>query len=286
MSDVCGIIGATNDSGEFSMTSRALPQPESYEADVTRPGLVRAIGALNLVVGLFLFLFGLAALYECGPFLRENHPFRLDPELSQRVVVEMRADLVRSLRERSQTTRDVAEKKRLAVAIDEVTAASTDLSGRVNFSKINAELPWISRYLALNLVSGPPLNLLLALAGVGLWACRNWGRRLAIGLAVLKLGRLLALAGMLVFAVVPALRDTMGEFAATDFGRVFAAQATSASPMAVSGVQLKADEIVRLCTTIGYGYAALALAFSAIYPAILLIVLTRPARRRVRSFRQ
>ena len=201
-----------------------MSHPDSYESDVSSPSLVRAVGGFNLVVGLFLLLFGLAMLYESGPFLKENHPFQLDPELTQRVVIEMRGDLLRSLRERTQATRDEAEKKRLAIAINEVSAASTDLSGRVDFPKINAALPWVSRYLAVNLLSGPPLNLLLAIWAVALLARRNLGRRLAIGLAVIKIVRLLVLAGMLVFAVVPALADTMGEFAATDFGRVFAAR--------------------------------------------------------------
>ena len=48
--------------------------------------------------------------------------------------------------------------------------------------------------------------------------------------------------------------------------------------MAVSTVRLKAEEIVNLCATIGYGYAALAFGFSAIYPAMMLVVLTSARR--------
>ncbi len=257
-----------------------MSHPYPIEAITPRPGLLRAVGGFNLVIGFVLLLFGGAALYECGPFLKENHPFRLDPEFTQRVVIEMNRDLLNSLQTSARAARDEAEKKRLAAAIADVQAITKDDSGQFDSARVNASLPWVSRYMIGNLASGPPLNLLLMLAGLGLLARRNWARRLALGVAALKIGRLLVLAALLVFTVVPALRDTTAAFASTNFGRAFAAHALdTVDRSAIRNVQIKPDELVSIIAAIGYGYAALALGFGAIWPAIVLIVLTRPGAR-------
>ena len=259
--------------------------PEAPAEPVTpRPGFLRAIGVLNLVVGGLLLLFGAGSLYTVGPFLLENDPLQIDPTLTQDVVNDMRREMVETLARREQSARTALEKQKLAEARNDLQTVRTDLNGQVDFGRVNANLPWLSRYLWLNLLSGPALNLLTLVSGIGLILLSKWGRALAIWTAVLKIGRLIALCGLLCFVVVPRLNDVAGQFAGTDFGKAFLRRALdqqdpSTRVVGTPAVRFEPDEMVRILASLGYGYAVMGLALGAIYPTIALVVLTRPAAR-------
>lgn len=259
--------------------------PESHSEPVTPcPGFLRTIGVLNLAFGGVLLLFGAGCLYTVGPFLLDNTPLQIDPALTQVVINDMRREMVETLALREQSARTAAEKQKLAEARNDLQTVRTDLSGRIDFGRVNANLPWLSRYLWLNLLSGPVLNLLTVVSGVGLIFLSKWGRTLAVWVAVLKIGRLIVLCGLMSFVVVPRLSDVAEQFAGTDFGKAFLRRALdqqdpSTTVIGTPAVRFQPDEMVRILAALGYGFAVMGLALGAIYPTVALIVLTRPAAR-------
>ena len=261
-----------------------MAQEADSEPVAPRPGLLRAIGFCHLVFGTLLSLFGAACLFILVPFLVENHPFQVDPVLADDGANEIRREMVASLRRRASTVTSPAETRRLTEARAEMESVRIDLAGQIDLAKVNADLPWISRYLWINILSAPALNFLMIFAGMGLVWKRNWGRALAIGTAVLKLARLIVLAALLALVVVPSTADVADRFGRTDFGRAFIKhardqQGPSLNPFATANINFTPEELVRIIAACGYGYAAIAAALGAIYPAATLLVLSRPGAR-------
>lgn len=247
-------------------------------------GLPRTIGILNIVFGGLLLLVGAGACYVMVPFLRENDPLQFDPEISRGVAEDVRREMLRGLETTAQGERDEAARRRLAAAVAELKGVDTDVARQVDFGKVNADLPWFNRYVWINLLSGLVLNALMVLAGVGLVLLRGWGRGLAVVVSALKLVRLVALASLLAFVVVPRLSGVAGQFAATDFGKSFLQHAmdqrgANPVPLPVPTVRFKPDEFVRVLETLGDFYAVLGLGLGAIYPIVVLLVLRRAGVR-------
>jgi hypothetical protein len=251
------------------MSQEPLPEPVTPQ-----PGLPRTIGVLNLVFGFILLLWGGLSLFVLGPFLVENNPFQLDPVMTRHVVEGVRRDLIETLRSGEKTAGDEAEKRRLSSSRVALESAQTDLAKQVDFGAINRNLPWVSRYLWVDTVSGPALNLLMVVSGVGLLLLSRWGRSMAVLVAALKLLRLLGVSILLAVAAVPAVATTTGKLVRTDVGKAVVKGASGAS--ALPSVQLDPDEFVRIVAALGYGYALMSFGLGAIYPLIVLIVLRRP----------
>lgn len=278
-----GLAGTQIEPGHLLLPERsgdAMSQEPPPEPITPRPGLLRAVGVCNLVFGGLLLVFGAGSLFLLVPFLSENQPFQVNPALANEVADDIRREMVATLRQRESTSRSEPEKRRLAVVRAELQSVRTDLSRQLDLPRVNDDLSWISRYLWINILSGPPLNLALILAGIGLARRRRWGLLLALWTAALKLVRLLTLGLLLAIVVVPSTADAADRFARTDFGRAFVNHARDQQdPFATSAIHFNPEELARILSACGYGYAAMAGALSALYPAALLLVLSRPAAR-------
>lgn len=243
---------------------------------VSRPGLPRTIGILNLVFGGLLLLLGAGVMGVLGPFLVENHPFQLDPVETQQVFDQLRLQMVNDLIRQESAAKTDVEKNRLKQIRAEFATVRATLTDKVNFTQVNADLPWLSRYLWVDTVTGPILNLLLILSGIGLIRRKGWGRNLAIQVAVMKLVRLAGLSAMLAVVVVPHMNRTMSQFASTELAEAFLKHAMDQdSPLPTPSISLKPAEFVQAVSALGYSYALISLAFGSIYPLIVLIVLHR-----------
>src|SRR5262249_47445633 len=158
-----------------------------------RPGLCKTIGVLNLLLGGFLLLCGAGCLNTLLPFLLRNNPPQLDPAEARRVVEQMRLEEVNRLKDAEQSAATEAEREKLRRSRAELAAKPWDIEAQVDFKKVNNDLPWLARYLWADVVTGPVLNLLLLVSGVGLILLKGWGRTLALWTAGLKILRLLLL---------------------------------------------------------------------------------------------
>jgi hypothetical protein len=252
-----------------------------------QPGLVKAVGILNLLIGGFLLLCGGGCLYRVVPPLLMNNPPRIEPDEAQNAAEEIRRQMIADLQDLERSAPAEADRERYRKSRVELESKPPRLAEQVDFGKVNADLPWLSRYLWADLLSGPVLNLLLLVSGIGLILTKSWGRALALGTAGLKIARLAVLNGFLAVMVVPHLSEAADQFARSDFGATVvkhamdqqAARQKGASAPAPAAVQLSATDLVQVLRACGYGYAAMNLCLGAIYPAVVLIVLTRPGAR-------
>jgi len=248
------------------------------------PGLTRAVGVFHALFGLVLLLAGLGVASIFVPFLLAHNPLQFDPAFTQEVVRDVRRELVEQVRLKEAAAADPAEKARLAKTRLDLEATPARIGNQVDFARINADLPRVESLLWFDLISGPVLNLLMVVAGGGLAGLTRWGRRLSLWVAALKVARLVVLSGGLAFVVVPAVTHLVGQFVRADFGPAFlrgaiAQSAGGGGGLVVPPPRLSPDDFLRVLASCGYLYAVLVLALGAIWPAIVLVVLTRPGAR-------
>jgi hypothetical protein len=129
--------------------------------------------------------------------------------------------------------------------------------------------PQIVGYLVADFASGLVFNALLFASGIGLLAAKSWGRKLGVWVAALKIVRLVAVYGFAIIFVVPVFSQKMGE--AMEKMTTQIPQKPGGPPMPPMGQTI--------ATVYGIGLSSGAVAmiiFGAIYPIIMLWVLTRP----------
>ena len=251
----------------------------SLESTPAMPRFFKAVGIMNLLFGAVLLLCGGGGLWLIVPFLAENSPFRLDPVETNNIVAEMRRQLIEDARRDEKNAPDAASKESARKAREDYEATPESLQGKVDFEKVNAGLPWLSRYLWADVISGPILNLLMIGSGLVLILGKPWGKRLAIAVFLLKIIRLTALSLFLGFVVVPGVVSALTEIGGTEFGRIVLRQTIdSRNANGVPTAQIEADEFIQICAAIGYIHAVMSLALGAIYPVVGLILLTRKSK--------
>ena len=122
----------------------------------------------------------------------------------------------------------------------------------------------------------------MLVAGFGLVRLKGWARKLALWVAALQLARVVVLSALMGLVVIPHLTRTVRQFARSDFGEAFIRAAVEQSIVgggAASGSQINPEEFTRMLRAIGNGATLLSLGFRAIYPVIVLVVLTRAGAR-------
>jgi hypothetical protein len=129
-------------------------------------------------------------------------------------------------------------------------------------------------YLAADFTTAVVLNLLLLASGIGLLAAKAWGRKLGVWVAALKILRLVAVYGFALIFVVPVFSQKMGAMMDK-----FMAQAQQRQQQNQPG----APPMPPMGKTVGTVYgmllsagAVVMMLFGAIYPIVMLWVLTRP----------
>ena len=248
----------------------------TVEASSSLPHSFKVIGVLNLLFGGALLLCGSVGVWLIGPFLVENSPFQLNPAQTRQIAAELRKQMIEDAKRDERIAKNAATKDRIRKSREDLEATPENLELKVDFHKINASLPWLSRYLWAEIVTGPILNLFMVFSGLGLILGKTRGRKLALGVACLKILRLALLSLFLGLIVVPGVRGTMDEFAKTEFARLILHQAIeSRNADGMPTAQIELSEFVQMIAALGYGYALMSLALGAIYPVISLILLTR-----------
>ena len=256
------------------------PVPASQTPPKPSPGLVRSIGVFNLLVGGVLLLGGCWYAWVMTPFLRENTPMRIDSVLADDIADAMKQQIVLDLRAAERSASDETQKAKIREDREKIEAQKTKIQEQVDFEKINADLYWLAPYFWADVTTGPVLNLLLVVSGIGLIACANWSRKLAIGVVALKIVRLVVLCVILVGLVVPAMGRVVHAIGGSELGEsLLRALLIQASQILHASVSMSASEIVQAMTWLGYGFSVVMLGFGSIYPTIVLLVLSRPSAR-------
>jgi hypothetical protein len=254
---------------------------DATQTSVTpRPGLLRSIGVLNLIVGGLLLLAGGWYAWVMVPFLRENTPMRIEITTAQEVADGLKEQLVLDLRAKEQQATSDTEKAKLREERKSIEAKKTNITDQVDFAKVNNDLYWQSSFFWADIVTGPVLNLLLAVSGLGLLARKGWARKLAIWVAVLKIVRLAILCALLVGLVVPGMGRALEALGKSDVGDgLLRTSLGQVNQMLHASATMSPTEVVQAMSWVAYGSAVVMLGFGSIYPAIVLLVLTRPSAR-------
>lgn len=257
--------------------------PDSKAAAVSpQPGLLRTIGILNFIFGGLLFACGLNCLGWFGPMLATLQLIRLDPEEAQIHFDNFKRTMIATLRDREASATD-AERTRIKKSRVELEALHPRIGDQLDLKKINRGLRWLTWYLWADVVTGPILNLLMLASGIGLMQLKCWARTMGLWVAAAKLVRLAALTIFLVAMVIPRMSKVADELMASDFGRVLITSALAQQGARQGGdvpvAQIDPKDLVPIMTGMSDIAAVLMLGFGAIYPALTLVVLSRPAAR-------
>jgi hypothetical protein len=218
------------------------------------------------------------------PFLRENTPMRIEPTTAQEVADGLKEQLILDLRAKEQQAKSEAEKTKVREERQTIEAKKSGIADRVDFAKVNSDLYWVSPFFWVDVVTGPVLNFLFLISGLGLLALKGWARKLAIGIALFKIVRLGALCALAMGLVVPGMGRALMALANSDVGDgLLRTTLGQVNQMLNASVTMSPTEVVQAMTWVGYGFAVVMLGFGSIYPAIVLLVLTRPSARSASS---
>jgi hypothetical protein len=251
------------------------------EADpaLPRPRLVKTIGVLNLMIGGWLFFCGTSCVNAVFPTFTTYEPIAIDARTVQESYDQLRRDKINTLLDRERKAGNEAQRAKIRQERLAVEAEHQSVRDRIDFAAINAHLVWPSRTLWIDVISGAVLNLLLLASGLGLIQRAEWGRRLGMVVAVLKVVRLIIIGTLLSLVVVPHLSKALESFAASNVGRELfqwtIEKEWKRQGRAPTGPPPAPQEIVGFMGVIGYAVLIL----GALYPIASLILLSRPGAR-------
>ncbi|MBX6315630.1 MAG: hypothetical protein IRY99_22360 [Isosphaeraceae bacterium] len=244
-----------------------------------RPGLPKTIGILNIVFGALLLL-----CIPCGAgylALMANMGRLLDyqnAEIQARIEAKRKARLD-ELAAREKAAASEEQKAQIRAERSKILSEP----GPPQVSTMNLEAMTralqdrrIIAYYLLDFGSGWLINLVMLVAGIGLVRLKEWGRRLALGVAAVKIARLVVVSIALVGYVVPISIETMRR-GIIAMGQQAGAEGGGADPH--HEAEKMAAEFVQAMWRMNIAYTVGLLVIGSIYPAVVLAVLTRPAAR-------
>ena len=255
---------------------------------VPNPQIPRAFGMMNLVFGILLFLMGAGylAAYLIAPGFQKRMVVKIkeqqDAQKASRdaKLVEIKAkETAAKAKEAAAKTKEETEKAKEELAnikeereelendIEPDISAMTDIMGWNVMSDIRLSIYYFSE-----VISGLVLNVLMVISGVGLLGLAEWGRRLALGVAWLKILRWVAMMIVSMILIVPIMSEKTDKLV----------QQVQVQAQAKSGGRPMPTPMVGFGQLLGM-LGAVVLVFNAlvasIYPAISLWFLTRPPTR-------
>jgi hypothetical protein len=238
-------------------------------------GAPKVIGILNIVFGSALALGGLC----CGVYLLTLSSLspvigaqqNLMQQQFQASQVAERTAALDQLKQALEAAEADDEKQRIQAEIDALEAtpmavmpAMPDMTKMYGMNN-----PRVIGFSSVDMLSSILLNVVLIVSGVGLVALREWGRKLAIIVAGLKIARLLVLQTISIIFIVPAMAKQMAEAMEQMMSQMPSGSGGGPPPGFSSNFAMvygTSMTVTAVCMVI----------FGSIYPCIVLWVLTRP----------
>jgi hypothetical protein len=257
-------------SGQESQSMTKQPQSEWV---VPNPGVPRTFGIMNIVFGVLLLLFGLgsAAMMILGPTFMKQVQAQTQ-QATEKAKAE-RAARISELKKKEDAAKSEEEKKELRIERQaaESVPEPPDLSDVTNWGDMMSD-PWYAGYYWTEVSSGVLLNIAMIVAGAGLVAMAEWGRRLALGVAWLKILRLTAIMIITLVVILPMTTERTKRM----FDKMEAQIKTKggAGPgVGFSASMSQATAVFGAVSSVGTAV------LGSIYPALALWFLTRPGAR-------
>jgi hypothetical protein len=236
-----------------------------------------AFGWLNILLGFVLLILGMCFTAAIPLSATLDNWIRQQQASVQKEFKTKHAEEVAALEKQlSEATTD-EEKANIKQQIED--AKNAPPPPVIDFGTKNFGLndPYIFAHFSIDSASGLILNLLLFVSGFALLRAREWGRKLAVGIACVKLVRLLALTASLGLVVEPKMVARFGAWLQESSVQLAAsAKEQGEEPLVTpqEAVEITAD-LRSLLLSLGIYILIL----GSVYPALSLWLLTRPGTR-------
>ena len=239
---------------------------------VPNPQVPRTFGILNIIFGILLLLFGAytVAMLVIGPRVQNAVITQMkEQQASQKAVRDAK---VADLKKKEEAAKTKEDKETIADEREALErSGDPDVSAIMGEAMGMAQNPRIVAYTYVESIAGILLNLLMVIAGVGLLRMSDWGRRLSLGVAWLKILRWVAILVVSLVVIVPITAETSRKMF-QEIDKQTKAKSGGATPIPMA--------FFAQFTAVITGVTAVASAlFGSIYPALSLWFLTRPATR-------
>jgi hypothetical protein len=255
-------------------------------SNTPQPGMVTAIGVFNILYGGLLLLCGMGCANAFVPSIANQKMPTFDQKEAHNILEEMHRLRISELQRQEQSAATPAIKTQIKAEREKLEANPPKVAEKIDPAPVNEGIAWFFRYAWTDVATGPVLNLLLLISGIGLLLHQNWARLLAIVTAALKILRLVALCILLVAFAIPKMARMCDVLAGSELGKAYFKQAMEqqkaqgGNPAAPQPTPELVAEVLR---TSGYAYAILLPCLGSIYPIIVLVLLTRPGARAATS---
>jgi hypothetical protein len=242
------------------------PQPEWIVPNTAIP---RTFGILNIIFGALMLLVGLG--YVAWAFMA--------PTILKEVQVQTQASLAKAKAEREaqidelkkeeDAAKTAEQKEQLRIQREAASAVvePPDMSDLTNWDMFSD--PRYLAYFCSEVGLGILLNIAMIVAGAGLVAMAEWGRRLAIGVDWLKILRLVAMCVVTLTVILPITAERMQQAFAKMEAKMKTQPGFRTGPV-FSNNMARSMAVFGAVSSVGFSLVG------AIYPAISIWFLTRP----------
>ncbi len=241
---------------------------------VPNPQIPRSFGLMNIIFGSVMLLVGAgyAAWFACAPMITQQ--MRAGIKKQQEIDKAARESKLAELKQQedaAKTDEDKAtirdERKALEKHVAPDLSGMDDILGWNVFSDVRLAIFYISE-----VSTGMLLNLLMIISGAGLMALAEWARRLALGVAWLKILRWVAMIAVTMFLVLPITVERSQKL----FQQIEAQAKVQSGGKAVV---LPMSQMGRFTAISGAVVVVFSGVVASVYPALSLWFLTRPPSR-------
>ncbi len=236
---------------------------------VPNPQVPRTFGLLNIIFGVIMLLVGAgyAVWFVMAPTFTKA--MQVEMEKQQANITAQHEAKLADLKRREEAAK--SEEEKVTLKSERETLAATPPPDMSSFQDLTG---WnimsdtrLAIYYFSEVGSGILLNILMIVAGGGLLALTNWGRRLALGVAWLKILRWAAMIVVTLVLVVPITTERMQKA----FAKIDAQAQAKGGP-----APFKMTDFARMSAMMGAVFATIGGIVASIYPALTLWFLTRP----------
>ncbi|MBX6315424.1 MAG: hypothetical protein IRY99_21310 [Isosphaeraceae bacterium] len=251
-----------------------MDTPQTPQVIVPNPGLPKTIGILNIVFGSLLLLYGLCMgastlfMPALGSMMQAQQK-KLEAEAQAKHKAQIEEELA-DLDRREAEAETEQEKAEIQAQREQVKKRPPPLVPNTAMGFDMVKDPTYLRFIWGEIITGLLLNVPLLISGIALLGLREWGRKLALWIAGLKLVRLVILLVLAVTMIAPGMARRMDR----EFAKLGAQiQQTRPGGPPIQPKMKTMSAITGAAMTAQYVFMY---GLGMVYPVIVLWVLTRP----------
>lgn len=242
---------------------------------VPNPRIPKVLGILNIVFASGLLICGICSIayFSMIPvFSSAMETMQKEAQAKQSADRKSVLDQFDEREEAAETDEAKAEIREQRKRFEAETPAAKPVP--VDFGMMGFDNARVRTYVWVEFLSGFVLNLLLLVAGIGLVMRRPWGIKLGLGVAALKIVRLVLVYGYAAIVIAPEVSQGMAKFQIKQMQTMAQQQGAKPPPP-----ELSVEMLTRIMTIWMTVCAVGMIMIGVIYPMISLWLLSRPSAR-------